>query len=1375
MKVYKITGKVIRSDTREGIKGLRVEAWDKDLLVNDLIGSAITGERGVFRIQFDDSYFKEIFLDRRPDLFFKVFKGSKLIKSTEDSVLWNMKREDIEQTIEVKEVNDMTTPKNNAVNVRQKGSEIFKFVTLRPFQRQDGAEIEKKKVLCYRPVIVQENESSDGQVDLHTELYKLRSGQTAPAEGVGLREAMEEEARKFINSENKYKGFVGDIHDLSKPVSGGEYKSKSAISPGPEKSALGRLEEWIFRAGKPIVYDHLQAEIKNVYNNNINDIVQGEDFKSDVNRLQDTLMALAIVPSYPHPHRDRLVNALRICRIIERMAEDDAGLRQSYGIDKAMKAPVVLPADIFPLPPAKAMEDEAPSEQENESEETLGRLREKRRILKTAIEELHHLRPDDYVLPSPAGESLVSQLNSKDIEKLSTSTKAFLEKLDIDLEKDALPEAMNRLAVERGKADEAKAPALQAAMEELLELLASRLPKQEVQPEEKEMAVVAEQGRPWTLKQEAIDRLQETTRQAIQELGFDLTRDQVFHVVNALEKELTRVGTQLFRPPRRKRVICHGMSRMEFLPMWEQLPQPWQPGGIARVPQTKGLVQPAGIGEYNTVRQTLVRYEPGEIAHIENVLRGEYKERVHRRLRRMEEEVTYEEERKTVTEKDLQSTDRFELKREASETIKEEHKAEAGVTVKYDGPMVDVEAKAGYQGSYAKEQAKKTSVSYAREVTEKSLSRLEEKIREVRVEKSIEEFEETNTHGIDNKDKPDHAVGIYRWVDKVYEAQVINYGARLFFDFVVPEPAAFYLYALTHGATTELEEPVPPMVDENGDPCGEDDSQARPLGPDNIEPDNYMTWVKLYGVSGIEPPPTLCIAKGYSYSIKRSEAGGEENTETPLYDSRTIPIPKGYRAMSISVDLSHPLLLNTYLSIAGNNYRHTDNNDYPVMYKDDNFQGHSFMIRSELRMPNLNVHSDDNDKWNDIVSSIRVPRGWIVFVTKHANFTGTCWYFTEDVDMPELKEIGLHDATTSVEAFPPRSFYQRDIPLDSEDFIGDGGDQSGVPVTVAVRGVEGYVMNVVLRCKRTDELLRKWQLKTYDAIIQAYLNKKAEYEENLAMAATQEGVSISGRNPGQNREIEETELKRCTLSMITGQHFECFNAMQTDSQGWPGIDFAEAEAEGAYIRFFEQAFDWPLMTYLFYPYFWGRRSAAWDGGPTWIDKITRIQDVDPLFEKFLKAGAARVRVPVRPGFEEAILHYLSTGEIWNGGEEPTIDDPLLLDIVEELRQQQGAYVEKSEGTITVENGDAQVIGTGTNFEESDVDHDIYIEGRRHVIAEVQDTAHLTLTEPYRGESRQHARYYIGARLVGGPWEVRVPTSLVYLQEDAALPEFGEEG
>ena len=793
-----------------------------------------------------------------------------------------------------------------------------------------------------------------------------------------------------------------------------------------------------------------------------------------------------------------------------------------------------------------------------------------------------------------------------------------------------------------------------------------------------------------------------------------------------------------------------------------------------RVPQTKGLVVPIGFGEYNSVRQTLLMYEPGEIAHIENVLRGEYKERVHRRLRRLEEEVTYEEERKAVTEKDLQSTDRFELKREASETIKEEHKAEAGVTVKYDGPSVDVEAKAGYTYTHAKEQAKKTSVCYARDVTERSLSRLEEKVREVRVEKTIEEFEETNTHGIDNKDKPDHAVGIYRWVDKIYEAQVINYGQRLFFDFVVPEPAAFYLYSLTHGATTDLEEPVPPMVDENGEPCEEDNPNARSLRPDDILPDNYMIWIAQYEVSGAKPPPTFEIVKGHSFSKAPEKTGEDDKEEKEKYllSNETIPIPKGYRPYFISVDLSHPRFLDTYLSIAGDKCEPSiDHNEpnIPVLYEDKNYHGRRFPLR-ELSIFHLGDYHFDNK-----VSSIKVPPGWAVFATQHHNFGGSRWYITRNVNHNELKALKLHDNITGVEVYPPADFYKKYTGLGHLNYTGEDGDQTGIPISVAIKRSDGYVMNVNLCCRRTDMHMNEWQLETYDAIMQAYQNKKAVYEEKLAMAAIQEGISISGRNPEQNREIEEIELKRWALSMITGQYFEIFNAMQTDRQGYPGINFAEAEAEGSYIQFFEQVFEWPLMTYLFYPYFWGKRKATWEGGPTWIDKITGIQDVDPLFEKFLKAGAVRVTVPVRPGFEEAIQNYVSTGQIWNGDEKPTLDDPLYVSIVEEIQQQQGAYVEKSEGTISVELGNAQVVGTGTNFEENDVDREIYIEGKRYVIAEIQDAAHLNLTEPYRGETKQYARYYIGARLVGGPWEVRVPTSLVYLQEDATLPDFNEEG
>ncbi len=1351
MKVYKITGKVVSSDTNKGIKGLRVEAWDKDLFINDMVGSAITSEGGVFRIQFDESYFKELFLDRRPDLFFKVFKGSKLIKSTEDSILWNVENEDIEQIIEVTEVNDMSTPKNNPIFVKQQGSELFKFITIRPFQRQKEAEVEKKKVLCYRPV-------DNASQDLH---WKLLNAKNNPPEGSGPREAMIAVAQEFVETDES---FVRDIHDLWNP----QQAPRSSQYTG-NKSSLGILEEWIFNRKKPIAYDDLQLEIKTVYNStDIGRILQHPEYHEDIARLQDSIMTLSIVPSFPHKHRDRLVNALRICRIIERMAQleknpdaNDA-LKQSYGIENAMKAPVVLPTDIFPLPPAKRAEAKLPSDQKSEHEEELQRLREEQAALRTAIEELEHLSPADYVkTPKPSAEAQ-PVLKKEEIDKLSDSTRALSKEIGLDLANESISEVLNKLETERRKSKEAKATEIKSAIDEMLQLSISHAPKHT------ELSATEKGWEPWTLTQEAIGCLSATTVQTIQEIGCDLTRDSVPHVKNILEEELANVVGRLFVPPRRKMIIRRGESRFEFLPSIEI--HPGLPGelDLGQIPELQCRVMPVGMGEYNSVRQTLLRYEDGEVAHIENVLRGEYKERVHRRLRRLEEELTYAEEQKTTTEKDLQSTDRFELKREASETIKEEHKADAGVTVKYDTPMVDVEAKAGYSYDHAKEHAKKTSVSYARDVTQKSLSRLEEKVREVRVAKTIEEFEETNTHGFDNKGQQNNAIGIYRWVDKIYEAQVINYGNRLFFDFVIPEPAAFYIYALTHSATTDLKEPVPPTVcDENGFPCSDPNKKTHQLQPSDIKPDNYMAWVSIYNVAGVIPPPPMDLTKGYAFSKETQISEDNEGKGTSIIDRQVIPIPENYRAWGCYVDIWPAPYAGAYLSLAGQEIKLFDPSVCPVMYEHANYEGDKFPLYYQ-KVPHLSSYG-----WNDKVSSIKFPHaGWSVLFSEDTDFKGDKILITKDE--PHLSSYKWNDKASSYELFPPRSFHHEFVSFAIYNYIGKSSDLDGIPLTVAFEGEDKYTINLNVLYRRTDEALKRWQLDTYDAIMQAYYKQKADYEEKLAAAAIQEGVSISGRNPGQNQEIIETELKKWALSMLTGQDFTDFNAMQRDSWGeYPGINYSEAKAEGSLIQFFEQAFEWPLMNYLFYPYFWGKRKSSWDGGPTWINKITGIQDVDPLFEKFLKAGAARITVPVRPGFEDAIHNYVSTGKIWNGGQPPTIDDPLYVSIVEEIQQLQGAYVEKSEGTISVEHGSDQVVGTNTKFEESDAEHEIYIERKRYVIAEVQNTEHLTLTEPYDGETIEYARYYIGVKLIGGPWQVRVPTSLVHLQEDMTLPDFQE--
>ena len=205
-----------------------------------------------------------------------------------------------------------------------------------------------------------------------------------------------------------------------------------------------------------------------------------------------------------------------------------------------------------------------------------------------------------------------------------------------------------------------------------------------------------------------------------------------------------------------------------------------------------------------------------------------------------------------------------------------------------------------------------------------------------------------------------------------------------------------------------------------------------------------------------------------------------------------------------------------------------------------------------------------------------------------------------------------------------------------------------------------YAINAEILCKLSTAGYEKWQLNAYNSIINGYNQQKAEYDNQVA--GSEAGISIAGQNPIENRKTEQTELKKWALELLTLQRFDGFNSMQRATNGAPEMDFNEALNEGIFVKFFEQSIEWYNMTYLFYPYFWGRKER-------WTT-IKQLGDTDQVFTEFLRAGYARVVVPVHPKFTKAMLHYLNTGEIWMGEELPAIDDELYLSIVEEIQAQE---------------------------------------------------------------------------------------------------------
>jgi hypothetical protein len=263
---------------------------------------------------------------------------------------------------------------------------------------------------------------------------------------------------------------------------------------------------------------------------------------------------------------------------------------------------------------------------------------------------------------------------------------------------------------------------------------------------------------------------------------------------------------------------------------------------------------------------------------------------------------------------------------------------------------------------------------------------------------------------------------------------------------------------------------------------------------------------------------------------------------------------------------------------------------------------------------------------------------------------------------------------------------------------------STIPVVLLGRGLLQVGLEIMVTCNLAATAVKSWQGQVYDRLMAAYtrrhdawLVERARIEDAAFQMRALNGLD---ENPAAARDAERIELRRAVIELLLG--YPEYGGVFKDKAVGPVPDdpnavppvvganlppmiFSDVVAkERDTLTFFEQAFDWRNMSWVLYPYYWQDSSA-------WATSAEASPGPDPLRTAFMTSGAARVVVPARSGFENAVNFFLATGIIWNGGDVPTVDDSSYLAIQDEIADALGT------GQVPLERRDLEPIRLPTTL------------------------------------------------------------------------------
>lgn len=300
-------------------------------------------------------------------------------------------------------------------------------------------------------------------------------------------------------------------------------------------------------------------------------------------------------------------------------------------------------------------------------------------------------------------------------------------------------------------------------------------------------------------------------------------------------------------------------------------PLPPYLGSIA--PVTCNWIEPYAIGQLKMAKYRLLRYEQGEVAQIQNVLKGEKKKIVNRSLTNTGEQ--------TVLQTDNNNESYNESRETTGELLVEAQRTVAALTktIKYDklttsyGPPTQ----AVLDGSYSKDilpksPSKEDISNFTSLVLNKTLNRINESVLRSRTVSRFTEKEEIASSLFNNTSGTGHFRGIYRWVNKVYRISVHNYGCRFLLELHIDKPADEFITAQEKLNDVNLTKPLSPA-----------EQQPKNIKSFNdITTDNYVDLLSYYQVAKIILPPEPAASASVTLNAGETE--------------KYITIPDGYTA-----------------------------------------------------------------------------------------------------------------------------------------------------------------------------------------------------------------------------------------------------------------------------------------------------------------------------------------------------------------------------------------------------------------------------------------------------------------------------------------------